>query len=90
MAKHELLQYLHQKHQVHAKDVAEKWDLTEAGARASLHHLRRDGLIRQVWVLTDQGKERLNHFEAEGCTAHDCRLCSKEKKEDILEWILGH
>ena len=88
MAKHELLRFLSHKHQVHAKDVAEKWDLTEAGARASLHHLRRDGLVRQVWVLTDHGKARLDHFNAEGCASSDCRHCSK--KEDVLEWLLGH
>jgi predicted ArsR family transcriptional regulator len=90
MAKHELLRLLHQKHPVHAKDVAEHWDITESGARASLHHLRRNGLVRQVWMLTDQGKARLEHFDTEGCASPEYAWCRTEKKEDVLEWLFGH
>ena len=90
MAKHELLRLLHQNHPVHAKDVAEQWDITESGARASLHHLRRDGLVRQVWVLTDQGKARLEHFDAESCASPECALCRTENQEEMLEWLFGH
>lgn len=90
MAKHELLRLLHQNHHVHAKDVAEQWDITESGARASLHHLRRDGLVRQVWMLTDQGKARLEHFDGKGCASPRCALCCTETQEDVLEWLLGH
>lgn len=90
MAKHELLRLLHQNHHVHAKEVAEQWDLTEVGARASLHHLRRNGLVRQVWMLTDQGKARLEHFDAEGCASPECAWCRTEKQEEMLEWLFGH
>lgn len=90
MAKHELLRLLHQNYPVHAKDVAEQWKITESGARASLHHLRRDGLVRQVWMLTDQGQARLRHFDGEGCTSPECAWCGIKKQKEMLEWLLGH
>lgn len=89
MAKHEVLRFLQQHTLVHAKDVAENWEITESGARAILHHLRRAGLVRQVWVLTDQGKARLEHFDAESCASPACTLCRTEKQEDVLEWLFG-
>jgi predicted ArsR family transcriptional regulator len=89
MAKHDVLRFLKQDTLVHAKDVAEHWEITEPGARAILHHLRRRGLVRQVWVLTDHGKARLKHFDAEGCASPECALCRTEKQKDVLEWLFG-
>jgi hypothetical protein len=79
MAKHDVLRFLKQDTLVHAKDVAEHWEITEPGARAILHHLRRRGLVRQVWVLTDHGKARLKHFDAEGlCLTRVCVVPHRE------------
>jgi predicted transcriptional regulator len=80
--KHQTLSLIKNNAPVRARDIVNQFGYSSGTARSYLSYLRRHGLLERTgtgYVLTDKGKERLEHFEVMGCSAFDCALCHWKK-----------
>ena len=80
--KHQTLSFIKNNEPVRARDIVNQFGYSSGTARSYLSYLRRHGLLERTgtgYVLTDKGKERLEYFEAMGCSGFDCALCHWKK-----------
>jgi hypothetical protein len=78
MTKHEVLRVLQARKIVTTAHLETELRVTGSAARAALHRLLRQQLVRHFgdkWVLTDRGAERLAYFEQDGCSSEECPWC---------------
>ena len=80
--KHQTLSFIKDNGPVRARDIVNQFGYSSGTARSYLSYLRRHGLLERTgtgYVLNDKGKERLEFFEAMGCSAFDCAICDLKK-----------
>ena len=75
--KHHALLLVKELQGVHSRDIVNHFGYSPDTARSYLSHLGRQLLERAGanYVLTDRGRDRLQHFEITGCSDVRCPLC---------------
>jgi len=80
--KHQTLLLTKNNEAIRARDIVTQFDYSSGTARSYLSYLARHGLLERTvtgYVLTEKGKERVEHFETAGCSSFDCSLCLERK-----------
>ncbi len=91
--KHLTLSLVRDKEIIRARDIVEQFGYTPDTARSYLSYLARNGMLERTgrgYVLTDKGKERLEYFDALGCSSFDCPLCMEKKANHFTCPDCGH
>ncbi len=91
--KHLTLSHVRDKECVRAIDIVEQFGYSPDTARSYLSYLARNGMLERTgrgYVLTDKGSERLEYFDAVGCSSFDCPLCMKKKANHFTCRECGH
>ncbi len=91
--KHLTLSLVKDKESVRARDIVEQFDYSQDTARSYLSYLARNGMLERTgrgYVLTDKGSERLQYFDALGCSSFDCPLCMEKKADHFTCPECGH
>ncbi len=91
--KHLTLSLVKEKESIRAKDVVENFDYSPDTARSYLSYLARNGMVERTvigYALTDKGKERLDYFDALGCSSFECPLCLEKKANHFACPECGH
>ena len=76
--KHKTLLLIRKQEAVHSRDLVAHFDYSPATARSYLSYLGGQGLLERVGAghcLSERGRERLDHFNAFGCSDVACPLC---------------
>ena len=85
--KHQTLLLTRNNEAIRARDIVTHFDYSSGTARSYLSYLARHGLLERTvtgYVLTEKGKERLEYFEATGCSSFDCPLCIEKKANHYI------
>ncbi len=91
--KHLTLSLIKEKESVRAKDIVENFDYSPDTARSYLSYLARNGMLERTtrgYVLAGKGNERLQYFDALGCSSFDCPLCTEKKANHFTCPDCGH
>jgi predicted transcriptional regulator len=91
--KHQTLLLTRNKEAIRARDIVTQFSYSSGTARSYLSYLARHGLLERTvtgYVLTEKGKERLEYFEAVGCTSFDCPLCIEKKAGHYICQACGY
>ncbi len=91
--KHLTLSLVNDKESVRAIDIVNHFNYSPDTARSYLSYLARNGMLERTgrgYVLTDKGKERLEYFDAMGCSSFDCPLCMEKKANHFTCRECGH
>ena len=84
--KHQTLFFIHKRGAVRAHDLVRQFDYSPGTSRSYLSYLMRQNLLERTFqghALTDNGKNRLQFFEAMGCSHPGCLLCGTKKSEHL-------
>ncbi len=85
--KHQTLLLAKNNETIRARDIVTQFDYSSGTARSYLSYLARHGLLERTgrgYALTDKGKERLEYFDAMGCSSFDCPLCIEKKANHFI------
>ncbi len=91
--KHLTLSLVKEKESIRAIDIVNQFDYSPDTARSYLSYLARNGMLERTgrgYVLTDKGSERLQYFDALGCSSFDCPLCMEKKANHFTCPECGH
>ncbi len=91
--KHLTLSLVKDKESIRAIDIVNQFDYSPDTARSYLSYLARNGMLERTgrgYVLTDKGSERLQYFDALGCSSFDCPLCIEKKANQFICPECGH
>jgi hypothetical protein len=85
--KHLTLSLVSDKGSVRARDIVDQSGYSPDTARSYLSYLAKHGMIERTgigYVLSENGKERLEYFDAVGCGSFDCPLCMGKKAKHYI------
>ncbi len=91
--KHLTLALVKDKESIRARDIVNQFDYSADTARSYLSYLAKHGMLERTtrgYVLSDKGSERLEYFDAMGCSSFDCPLCSEKKANHFICPDCGH
>ncbi len=91
--KHLTLTLIKDKESVQARDIVNQFDYSAGTARSYLSYLAKNDMIERTtrgYVLTEKGSERLQYFDAIGCSSFDCPLCIEKKANHFICPDCGH
>ncbi len=91
--KHQTLLLAKNNEVIRARDMVSNFDYSSGTARSYLSYLSRHGLLERTirgYVLSEKGSERLEYFEAMGCSSFDCPLCLEKTANHFTCPDCGH
>ncbi len=91
--KHQTLLLARNNEIIRARDIVSHFDYSSGTARSYLSYRSRHGLLERTvrgYVLSEKGSERLEYFEAMGCSSFDCPLCLEKKANHFTCPDCGH
>ncbi len=91
--KHLTLALVKDKESIRARDIVNQFDYSPGTARSYLSYLAKHGMLERTtrgYVLTQKGNERLQYFDALGCSSFDCPLCMEKKANHFICPDCGH
>lgn len=80
--KHQTLLLVRDKESIRSKDVSDEFNYSPGTARSYISYLSRQGLLERSgagYILTEKGRNRLQHFEIVGCGNIECPFCLEKK-----------
>lgn len=80
--KHLTLTLARDKESIRARDIVDAFDYSADTARSYLSYLAKHGMLERTtrgYILSEKGNERLEYFDAMGCSSFDCPLCMEKK-----------
>ncbi len=91
--KHQTLLLARNNEAIRARDIVSHFNYSSDTARSYLSYLSRHGLLERTirgYALSEKGSERLEYFDAVGCSAFDCPLCEEKKANHFICPDCGH